>query len=227
MKILVSGTDTGIGKTVVTCAALGALRTRGLSALGMKPVAAGINPQGLWDDVEHIRRASSLAADLDDVAPYRLRAPASPHFAAREEGITIREEVILAALARLERLADAVVIEGAGGFRVPLSDQFDSADLAQRLGAAVVLVVPMRLGCINHGLLTGEAIAGRRLALAGWVANTGVDPDYHHVAETIDTITERIGAPCVGVVPRLAAGESGADHLDLDLILSRCRSSKA
>jgi dethiobiotin synthetase len=225
MKLLVTGTDTNIGKTVVACALLRALRANGVSAVGMKPVAAGIAPDGTWDDVERIREAGAVAADLEDVAPYRLQAPASPHFAAEEEGITIDADTILAALDRLERLAGMVVIEGAGGFRVPLSHNLDSAELARRMGAPVLLVVPMRLGCINHALLTHEAIASRGLALAGWAANAGIDPDYRRVIHTIDTISARIDAPCVGILPPLALGQSGADHLNIERILARLRSS--
>ena len=221
MNMLISGTDTEIGKTVVTCAVLRALHSRGISAIGMKPVSAGITPQGLWDDVERIRKASSVAAAVEDMAPYRLRAPASPHFSAREDGVTIQKEVILAALDRLERLADMVVIEGVGGFRVPLSDRLDSADLAQAIGAPILLVVPMRLGCINHALLTAEAIASRGLALLGWAANAGIVPDYERVAQTIDTISDRIDAPCVGVLPQLATGQNSADQLRIDQILMR------
>jgi len=227
MKLLVSGTDTEIGKTVVTCSLLRALHARGLTAVGMKPVCAGITAQGTWDDLEHIRSASSVSAALADAAPYRLSAHASPHFAAHEEGVTIQEDVILAALDRLERIAEAVVIEGAGGFRVPLSAQLASADLAKAMGAPILLVVPMRLGCINHALLTAEAVARRGLALLGWVANAGIDPDYSRTAQTVDTISGRIHAPCVGVLPRLVHaefGQSGADHLNMDLILRHLRS---
>jgi len=227
MKLLVSGTDTGIGKTVVTCSILRALQTRGVRSIGMKPVAAGITLQGTWDDLEHIRQAGSVAAAVADTAPYRLRAPASPHFAAEEEGVTIRQEVVLAALDRLEQLAEVVVIEGVGGFRVPLSGQYDSADLAKAMAAPILMVVPMRLGCINHALLTAEAVAGRGLPLLGWAANGGIDPDYSRIEQTVDTITRLIHAPCVGVLPRLADpnfGQSGANHLNIDLILTRLRS---
>jgi len=219
MRLFVTGTDTDIGKTVASCALLHALRSRGVAAIGMKPIAAGADPQGLWDDVERLRAASPLEAPLEDVAPYRLRAPASPHFAARADGIAIRREVVLAALARLERLAEVVVIEGVGGFRVPLTDDWDSADLAQAIGAPVLLVVPMRLGCINHALLTAEAIAHRGLALAGWIANSGIDPDYERVAQTVDTLERRIGEPCVGVLPRLALGQCGMEQINIDAIL--------
>jgi dethiobiotin synthetase len=227
MKLLVSGTDTGIGKTVVTCSLLRALHARGVTAIGMKPVCAGVTPQGTWDDLEHIRGASAVSAAVSDTAPYRLSAPASPHFAAQQDGVTIRQEVILAALDRLERLAEVVVIEGVGGFRVPLSAELDSAGLALALGAPILLVVPMRLGCINHALLTAEAVERRGLTLLGWTANAGIDPDYSRVAQTVATITSRIRAPCVGVLPRLVhadLGQSGADHLNMDLILRHLRS---
>ncbi|MDD5177152.1 MAG: dethiobiotin synthase [Sterolibacterium sp.] len=223
MKLLVSGTDTGIGKTVVTCALLRALHAQGVSVLGMKPVVAGINALGDWDDVEQIRAASTVAAALEDIAPYRLCVAASPHFAAAEEGVTIQKEVILSALDRLERLAEIVVIEGVGGFRVPLSGRLDSADLAQAIAAPLLLVVPLRLGCINHALLTAEAVAVRGLALVGWVANAGIDPDYPRVSETIETISVKIRAPCFGVLPKLAPGQSGADRIAVDRLLAGLR----
>lgn len=221
MKLFISGTDTGVGKTVVTCLVLRALQTRGKSALGMKPVSAGINPEGMWDDVEQIRAASSITAAPEDIAPYRLRAPASPHFAAAEDGTTIQIAIILAAVERLERLAHMVVIEGVGGFRVPLSDRLDSADMAQAIGAPILLVVPMRLGCINHALLTAEAIAHRGLTLVGWLANAGIDPHYGRVAETIDTISDRINAFCIGILPNLALEQCGADRIAVDQLLER------
>jgi dethiobiotin synthetase len=230
MKLLVSGTDTAIGKTVVACSILRGLHARGVRGIGMKPVAAGITAQGTWDDLEQISRASSVIAAVEYTAPYRLRAPASPHFAAQEDGVTIRQEVVLAALDRLEQLAEVVVIEGVGGFRVPLSAGLDSADLAKALGAPILMVVPMRLGCINHALLTAEAIAGRGLTLVGWAANAGIDPDYSRIAQTVDTITSRIHTPCVGTLPHLAKldfGQSGADHLNIDLILTCLRSRVA
>ncbi len=225
MKLFVTGTDTDIGKTVATCALLHALRSRGVPAIGMKPVAAGADSTGVWNDVERIRAASPIDAPLEDIAPYRLRAPASPHLAARADGVAIRREVILAALVRLERLAEMVVIEGVGGFRVPLSEDWDSADLAQAIGAPILLVVPMRLGSINHALLTAEAIASRGLSLAGWIANSGIDPDYDRVAQTIDTLDRRIGGTCVGVLPRLALGQNGSEQIKLDAILSHLPST--
>jgi len=219
MKLFISGTDTGVGKTVVTCLLLRALQARGIAAVGMKPVAAGMNAEGTWDDVEQIRAASAITALPEDVAPYRLRASASPHFAAAEDGTTIERANILAALARLERLAHTVVIEGVGGFRVPLSDRVDSADLAQAIGAPILLVVPMRLGCINHALLTAEAIAHRGLKLVGWLANAGIDPGYVRVAETIDTISHGIGTSCCGSLPKLVPGQHSSDRIAVDRLL--------
>ncbi|MBI2316722.1 MAG: dethiobiotin synthase [Betaproteobacteria bacterium] len=223
MKLLISGTDTGIGKTVATCALLRSLAARSIAALGMKPISAGVNSQGLWDDVEQIRSASPISAPVEDVAPYRLRAAASPHFAAAEDGITIRSDVVLAALERLEQQAEVVLIEGVGGFRVPLSRELDSADLAQAIGAPVLLVVPMRLGCINHALLSAEAIARRGLALAGWLANRGIDPDYARAADTIDTISDRIGTSCLGVLPKLDRETGSAGGIAVDALLARLR----
>jgi dethiobiotin synthetase len=215
MRLFITGTDTGVGKTFVSCLLLQALHRRGIAAIGMKPVAAGVNDEGLWDDVEHIRRASALEAPMDEVCPYRLRAAASPHFAAEEERVSVRAEVILAALERLERRAEWVVIEGVGGFRVPLSPELDTAMLAQAIGAPLVLVVAMRLGCINHALLTAESIAQRGLTLAAWVANAGTAADYPRVDRTIETITAAIKAPCAGAVPYLASGTPAGEHLDI------------
>lgn len=227
LKLLVCGTDTGIGKTVVSCALLSALRGQGMRSLGMKPVCAGIDAQGVWEDIEQIRAAGNVSAAPDDIAPYRLRAAASPHFAAAEECTDIRLEIVLSALARLEQLADAIVIEGVGGFRVPLSDVMDTTDMACAMGAPLLLVVPMRLGCINHALLTAEAIAARGLRLIGWVANAGIDADYTRVAETRATISDRIRAPCLGVLPKLAPAQYGGEHLAIDQILASLRAQQS
>jgi len=228
MRLLITGTDTGIGKTVSTCLLLRALQARGFAALGMKPVAAGINAQGCWDDVEAIRAASGVNAPIEDIAPYRLQLAASPHFAAEQEQVTIRREIILEALNRLEQRAQFVVVEGAGGFRVPLARDFDSADLARAIAAPVLLVVPMRLGCINHALLSAEAITGRGLVLAGWIANAGIDPDYGRadapitatIAATIETLNERMAAPCVGLLPQGASAQASADCFKIEQILA-------
>ena len=221
MKLFVSGTDTQVGKTLVSCLALQALQREGLAAVGMKPVAAGMSPDGTWDDVEQLRKASSVTAPLEDVAPYRLHAAASPHFAAREQSVVVRLELVLSALERLERLAAWVVIEGVGGFRVPLSEQLDSASLAQAIGAPVLLVVRMRLGCINHALLSAEAIARRGLPLAGWVANAGIDSDYGRVPQTVETLCHSLDAPCLAVLPYVAPALRDSVTLDIGRLMQR------
>jgi dethiobiotin synthetase len=174
----VTGTDTGVGKTLVSSAMLHALAGSGLRAVGMKPVAAGLEDvDGEWrnDDVERLNAAGNVDAPLALRCPYLLRAPMSPHLAAKEEGVRIALQPMLSAFSELAARADAVVVEGVGGFCVPFGDDLDSADLAVALGLPVILVVGLRLGCLSHALLTAEAVRARGLVLAGWVASM-VDP---------------------------------------------------
>ncbi|HOG04366.1 MAG TPA: dethiobiotin synthase, partial [Accumulibacter sp.] len=171
----ITGTDTEIGKTFVACALLHAFRRTGMAALAMKPVAAGVDAHGLNEDVERLLAASSMQPTRTLVNPYGFRAAIAPHIAAAEEGRRIELPQIAAALSTLLTMADVVLVEGVGGFCVPLGDTRDTADLASLLALPVILVVGMRLGCINHALLTQQAIAARGLPLAGWVANR-IDP---------------------------------------------------
>ena len=174
----VTGTDTEIGKTLVSATLLTKLADAGYRAAGLKPIAAGTlagAPTRTNEDVEQLRAAASVDLPLDTVCSWLLDAPMSPHLAAAREGVTITLPPILDAFAHARSLADAVVVEGVGGFRVPLSDDFDTAEMAVALGLPVVLVVGLRLGCLNHAALTAEAIAARGLHLAGWVGNV-VDP---------------------------------------------------
>ena len=196
----VAGTDTEIGKTFVACALLHALRNQGISAIGMKPVAAGTDEKGRNDDVEALIAASGVDAPRELVNPY-LYAPAiAPHIAALEAGRPIDLERIAQSFAALRPLADAIVVEGVGGFCVPLGPQVDAADLAQRLALPVILVVGMRLGCINHALLSAQAIAARGLTLAGWVANR-IDPQMARFDENLASLEARLAAPLLGVIP--------------------------
>ncbi len=227
LACFITGTDTEIGKTFVSCALLHVLRARGWSALGMKPVAAGtgFGPDGsLNEDVQALMAASSVQAPVAQVAPYVLRTPAAPHIAAALDGVAIKRAPILAALAQLRAQADAVLVEGVGGFCVPLGEGWDTADLAQELALPVVLVVGLRLGCINHALLSAQAIAARGLRLAGWVANT-VDASMAYRDENIQALNARLGAPLLGVLPRLAEPDPAqvAHHLDLEPLLASCR----
>lgn len=193
-----AGTDTEAGKTLVAAALLRAAAGQGLRALGMKPVAAG----GAGD-VDALVAAGSVAAPRDIVNPYLLREPLSPHLAAKHDGVAIDLEVIARCFNELRGRADFLVVEGAGGFRVPLTDTLDGADLAARLGLPVILVVGLRLGCLNHALLTAEAIRARGLPLAGWVANQ-VDARMACVAENVGTLRARLAAPLLGFVPHQA-----------------------
>lgn len=196
----VTGTDTEIGKTRIAAALIHALRQTGRSTVGMKPVAAGCDAAGRNDDVERLVAASSFAAPRELVTPYLFDAAVAPHIAAAESGVVIDVATIVAAFDALSALADAVVVEGVGGFRVPLGERADTADLATALGLPVILVVGMRLGCISHALLTADAIAARGLTLAGWVANR-VDPRMARFDENVAALCARLPAPLIGVVP--------------------------
>ena len=193
----VTGTDTGVGKTRVACALLRALVRSGVRAVGMKPVAAGAARDGeglLNDDVAELCVASAVAAPRALVNPYCFEPAIAPHIAARRAGVAISAEKIVAAYDALASMSDMVVVEGAGGFCIPLGDELDSADLAALLGLPVILVVGLRLGCLNHALLTAQAVSWRGLALAGWVANH-IDPDMEAVEENISSLERRLGAP--------------------------------
>lgn len=203
----VTGTDTGVGKTRTSCALLHALRRRHPRCVGMKPVAAGCDwvatqdGGGEWlnEDVVQLRAASSLRVPAAFDNPYALPAAVSPHIAAQRAGGTRIDLAHLeASFHALIQHADAVVVEGAGGFIVPLHDSatewVTSADLAQRLRLPVILVVGLRLGCLNHALLTQEAIEARGLRLAGWVANV-VDPHMPEQPANLDTLRRRLRAP--------------------------------
>lgn len=214
----VTGTDTEVGKTLISAAMLHALVKTGVRACGMKPVAAGAVRKGAdWhnDDADRLAAAGNVVMLTSLTTPYLFKVPAAPHIAAGLEGIAIESAPILAAYLEVAAATDAVVVEGIGGFRVPLSDSFDTADLAQQLDLPVVLVVGLRLGCINHALLTVEAITARGLQLVGWVANE-MEVDMNFADENIEALLMRIPAPLLGRVPRLAqpCAAAAAEYLD-------------
>lgn len=205
--VFVVGTDTEIGKSRVAAGLLHALADQGLRTAGFKPVAAGtgwVDGSLCNEDVALLRSASSIAVSDAEVGPCQLTTACAPHIAAELEGRRIELKDLTDAARRLGQRADWLVVEGVGGFRVPFDDVHDSADLAVALGLPVVLVVGMRLGCLNHALLTADAIRARGLALAGWVGNT-VDPDMPHRERNLHTLRMRLApAPCLGVVPWLS-----------------------
>jgi len=199
-----TGTDTEVGKTHTSCALLQAAAAAGLSTAAMKPVAAGADlMDGVLsnDDVERLRAASSVALPGELINPFLYRAPIAPHIAAEREGRPVDPAVVIASLAALRARADCVIVEGVGGFRVPLGPAYDTADLARDLALPVILVVGLRLCCLNHALLTMEAIAARGLPLAGWIANP-VDPSMAAADANVEALASRLPAPCLAVLPR-------------------------
>ena len=215
----VTGTDTEIGKTLVSCAILHTLAAAGVRACGMKPVAAGAEMRDGElhnEDADRLVACSNVHLMGSITTPYMLRDACAPHIAAAREGISIEAVPIIAAFAEVAAASDAVVVEGVGGFRVPFSDDFDSAQMAEQLNLPVILVVGLRLGCISHALLTIEAIVRRDLVLAGWVVNE-VDPEMRFADENIAALAARIPAPMLGRIPYLeqATAEEAAKFIDL------------
>lgn len=219
MSYFITGTDTGVGKTLISCALLHAFAAQGRRVAGFKPVAAGCDEDGHNDDAKALRAASSVQLTYGQVNPYCFRYAIAPHIAARRSGVRIELSRILAAYRELVGQVDLVVVEGAGGFGVPLNDRQSSADLAKELDLPVIVVVGMRLGCINHALLTLRAIADYRLECAGWVANV-LDEKMPALQENIEALRERIAAPLLGMVPHQTAPDAKvvARHLDLSLL---------
>lgn len=203
----VVGTDTGVGKTYIASRLVRHFAASGLQVVGMKPVASGCDTgtHGNWEnqlvneDMAALYAASNVKADLDLINPYRFQPAIAPHIAAQQAGVTIDTEVIRQRYQTLQGMADVVIVEGAGGFFVPLNDTETIADLAVKLNIPLVLVVGMRLGCINHALLTVEAIQARGLTLAGWVANR-IDAEMPVFEENLASLRQRIAAPCLAVV---------------------------
>jgi len=199
----VTGTDTGVGKTLVASALIHLHAASGLRAGGMKPVASGaFLHEGVWcnEDVQALQAASNVALPVHLVNPFLLRQATTPHIAAAEEGVQISLEHLVQCHAQLQSACDVLVVEGAGGFMVPLNAEHNSGDLAVRLGLPVVLVVGIRLGCINHALLSAQAIRARGLCLAGWVANH-IDAGEKQADAMVASLVQRLRAPLLGRLP--------------------------
>ena len=219
----ITGTDTDVGKTTVAAGLLQAARAAGLSTAAGKPVASGceVTPEGLRNaDALALMAQCTLALSYEEVNPVAFEPAIAPHIAAREAGVALTVQALLKPMQRiLNQQADFTLIEGAGGWRVPLSGQDSLSDVAQGLDLPVILVVGVRLGCISHALLTAEAIAQDGLQLAGWVANI-IDPKTSRLEENLATLAERLPAPCLGRVPKLKSptAEAVAQYLQLDLL---------
>jgi dethiobiotin synthetase len=219
----IAGTDTDVGKTSIAAGLLHAARLNGLSTLAAKPVASGceVTPKGLRNaDALALMDESSIQLRYEEVNPLAFEPAIAPHLAAREAGVALSVQSLLGPMREiLAHQADFTLIEGAGGWRVPLSGQANLSDLAIALQLPVILVVGVRLGCISHALLTAEAIARDGLQLAGWVANV-IDGRTSRLEENLATLAERLPAPCLGRVPRLKVMTAAAvaEHLQLDLL---------
>lgn len=217
--LFVTGTDTGIGKTRVALGLMAALQRQGHRVAAMKPVAAGCEAtaEGLRNaDALALQAQSSVPLPYTRLNPFALREPIAPHLAAREAGVQLQLATLRRAYREIARQADRVVVEGAGGWLVPLDARHTLADLAAALGLPVVLVVGMRLGCLNHALLTAESILGHGLCLAGWVANE-ILADNPRGAQNVQALVERLDAPLLGRVPFAprALPEETASALDI------------
>ena len=213
----IAGTDTGIGKTLLTCALLYALRKAGLRATGMKPVASGCEAtqQGLRnDDALALIAASDPRPDYADCNPFALREAVSPHLAARAEGVKIALPPIVDAYARLAANADIVVVEGVGGWLAPLSDTLPASAIPQTLRLPAILVVGLKLGCLNHAQLTARAIRADGCELLGWIGNA-IDPEMARRDDNLATLRDLLPAPCLGVLAHGAEPGGAATHAAL------------
>jgi dethiobiotin synthetase len=219
----VTGTDTGIGKTLVASALLRAFALSGMRAVGMKPVATGCRadaPDRANEDVAALIAASNVGAPIDLVNPYCFAPAIAPHIAARQAGRAISLMHIRDSYRALTSLADRVVVEGAGGLLVPLSPQEDWRDLVSFLELSVVLVVGMRLGCLNHALLTAEAIRSRGLPFAGWVANR-IDSTLPFFEDNLETLRLKLPEPLIAIMPFAPDDARACAAINLDLLVAR------
>jgi dethiobiotin synthetase len=201
--VFITGTDTEVGKTVVATALVRALAQAGLNVAVMKPVAAGAEAtsEGLRnEDATALMEAANTSNVYRLVNPYCLELPASPHIAAAKAGISVEIPKITSAYEQLAGAADLVVVEGAGGWYAPLNNTQTMADLAAALGLPVLMVVGLRLGCLNHALLTARSVEAEGLTLAGWFANH-VQPAFPHAADNIATLESRLNAPLLQSIP--------------------------
>ncbi|GAB2567927.1 dethiobiotin synthase [Dyella jejuensis] len=215
--LFIAGTDTGIGKTHAACTLIHALRATGRSVCGMKPVASGCEQtaQGLRNDdaLALLAAGSEPSPAYEQVNPVALREPLSPHLAAAHAGVTIALPPLHTAFRALCNSYDTVVVEGVGGWRVPLAAGLFASDIAKAWTLPVVLVVGLRLGCLSHALLTAQAIAADGCRLLGWIGNR-VDPQMAAVEENIDTLRTLLPIPCLGILPYGVSPENAARLLD-------------
>jgi len=202
----VTGTDTEVGKTLVSGALIVKLREQQINAIGFKPVVAGTykDTSGITlnEDLETLRIASNLSHSKLSLCPYVLDKPAAPHLVAAQQGLKLEMSMMTAAFQNIQNHADCIVVEGAGGFLTPLNQDDDLGGFAKKIDLPIILVVGMKLGCLNHALLTYEAIKARNLQIAGWIANA-LEEEMPLLQENLQTLQARINAPFLGLIPSL------------------------
>ncbi|MCG9679755.1 dethiobiotin synthase [Vibrio sp. Isolate24] len=220
----IAGTDTDVGKTVASKAILNALAQKDLKTIGYKPVAAGCEKTSHGyrnSDALYLQSAATLDVDYDDVNPYALELPASPHIAAKREGVNIQYSVLSEKLAEHKAKSDVVLVEGAGGWRVPVSDADCLSSWVQQENLPVILVVGIKLGCLSHAMLTIDAIKADGINVIGWVANR-VNPGTEHYADIIEMLEQKIEAPKLGEIPYVPSVKQKdlAKYIDVSTLLT-------
>jgi dethiobiotin synthetase len=223
----ITGTDTGVGKTWIACMLLSALAREGLLAVGMKPVASGCHATAAGlrsEDAELLLAASGVSADYAEINPYAFAPPCAPFLAARETGIEIRLEKILDHFRHLQQKASWIVVEGIGGWMVPIGENLTMVDVVRAMQLPVILVIGLRLGCLNHALLTASAIRHAGIPLAGWVANQ-IDSDMTRVDENMIDLEQRMEAPLLASFPHQSLGDHGIlpPVISIDRLISLAR----
>jgi dethiobiotin synthetase len=230
-EFFVTGTDTGVGKTRVATGFLLAAGQRGLRTMGIKPLAAGAQrraatagEQWVNEDALELQASSSLDLEYGLVNPFLMRMPIAPHIAATQAGLKLTVADFTAHFEKLRTLdADLTIVEGAGGWAVPINDSETLADVCVALHMPAILVVGMRLGCLNHASLTADAICAEGIELAGWVANC-LEPEMAAQDENLGFLRRRLPGPCLGVVPCMPSGGTAArvaGVLDIDVLMER------
>lgn len=217
-SLFVTGTDTEVGKTRISVALIEKLKQQGKTVAGMKPVASGceVTAEGLRnEDALALQQQANVDLSYDLVNPYAFEPAIAPHIAAQLVGVDIDVTLLQKRFYEIQAQADCVVVEGAGGWFVPLDDKLTLADLAVRLGLPVVVVVGIRLGCINHALLTLAAIKQSGLPIYGWVANHCLEAKRSETDEIITSLKQRISEPFLGVVPYLSEGDKAWEYINL------------
>ena len=201
----ITGTDTGIGKTFITCGLLSFLKLKNLKVVGLKPISAGVqifNKQKLNEDVFLLKKYSNIELDYKDINYYSFDKPVSPHIVTAQENCPINFDLIKDNIKKIQSKVDVVLIEGAGGYEVPIDVERRMSDLITYIDVPVILVVGVRLGCLNHALLTYEAIKAKHNRIFGWIANI-IEEDMLCIDENINYLKEKITEPCIGVVPKI------------------------